>query len=94
LRQAHVGERLECALQIIARRQQRLGDIGVCAGDDADGAAARPFIQKLDRARRSLAGNFQSRNLIAQFDRQFETRLGFAIGRPESKLYFAERQSL
>ena len=82
LREPHVGEWLERALDVIARRQQRLGHVGGGAGDDADGAPPPSFVEQLHGAGGPFAGNLDARDIVAEFDRQVEARLGLAIARP------------
>ena len=79
LREPHVGERAERALDVIARRQQRLRRVGGGAGNDADGAAAPALVEQLHGAGGALAGDLDARDVVADFDRQIELRFGLAI---------------
>ena len=94
LREPHIGERAERAPDVVARGQQRLRRIGGRAGDDADGAAAPALVEELDRAGRALAGNLDARNIVANFDRQIEPRLGLAVRCLERERRLAEREAL
>ena len=73
-----IGERVERARQIIGRAEQRLRAVGGGAGDDADGAAAPALVEQLHGAGRALAGDFQPRDVVADFDRQIDGGVGFA----------------
>ena len=92
LREPHVGERAERTADIVARRQKRLRGVGSRAGHDADRAAPPALVEKLHGASGALAGNFDTRDVVADFDRQIELRLGLAIARREREGRFAERQ--
>ena len=94
LRQPDIGERPERPADVVARGEQRLRRIGGRAGDDADGAAAPAFVEQLHGAGRMLAGNLDPGDVIADFDRQIESRLGLAILGLERERSFAERQAL
>ena len=82
LGEPHVGERIERAHDVIARRQQRLRQFDAGAGDDADGAAAPALVEQLHGAGGTLAGNLDAGDVVADLDRQLELRLGLAIRRP------------
>ena len=69
LGEPHIGERTERAVEIVARRQQRLCGVGGRTGYDADGAAAPAFVEKLHGAGGALAGNLDPRDVVADFDR-------------------------
>ena len=88
-----VGERRQRAGEIEGRGQQRLCGVAGCAGDDADGAPPPALVEQLHRAGRAFAGDFEARDVVAQFHRQVEVRLGLAILRTERKLRFADRRT-
>ena len=69
----------ERALQIEGRGEQRLRGVGGGAGDHADAAAAPALVEQLHGAGGALAGDFEPRDVVAEFDRQIEQRIGFAI---------------
>ena len=94
LREAHIGKRFERALDVKARRQQRLRHVGDGAGDDADGAPLPALVEELHGAGGAFAGNLDARDIVAKLDRQIEARLGLAIRRLEGERRFAERQTL
>ena len=75
---ADLGVGRERALDVIGRRQQRLGDVGAGAGEDRDAAAARAFVDQPGRAGRRFVGDDEAADLIAQLDRQIELRVGRA----------------
>ncbi len=89
----HIGERIERALQVIARADQRLRAVGGRARNDADGAAAPALVEQLHGAGRAFAGDLEPRHVVADLDRQVDHRLGLALGAAESKARLAERQS-
>ena len=91
--EAHVGERIERARQIIGGAEQRLRTVGGRAGDDADGAPAPALVEQLHGAGRALAGDLQPRHVVADFDRQVDHRLGFARAGLEGERRLAERQA-
>ena len=88
----HVGERPERARQIIGRRQQRLRRIGGGARDHADRPAPPALVEQLHGARGALAQDFEPRDIVADLDRQIETRFGFGRGAGELEGRVAERQ--
>src|SRR5271155_4728233 len=75
-----VGERLQRASEVIARRQQRLGDVGARARSDGDAAPARALVDQPSRARRAFAVDDYLRDVVAQLDRQIETGVNRQIG--------------
>lgn len=75
----HIGKRLERALDVVARRQQRLRHVDTRAGHDADGTPPPPFVEQLHGACGTFAGNLDARDVIADLDRQFDASIGFAI---------------
>ena len=90
----HVGEWAERALDVIARRQQRLRQVGGHPGYDADGPSPPALVEQLHGAGGAFAGNLDAGNIVADLDRQVELRLGLAIVGLEGEGRFAERQSL
>ncbi len=90
---ANFGEGRQRALDVIRRRQQRLRDVGAGAGENRDPPSPRAFVDEPDRARRSLVGDDDPGDLIAQFDRQIETRFG-RPRRAEVERRFADRAAL
>ena len=94
LGEPNVSERSERASDVIARRKQRLRGVGGRARNHADRTAAPALIKQLHRAGGMLAGDLDSGDVVADFDRQIELRLGLAIRGFEGKGRFAERQPL
>ena len=80
--EAHVGERIERAREIIVGAEQRLGAVGVAAGNDADGAPAPALVEQLHGAGGALADDLEPRDVVADLDRQFDRGLGLASRRP------------
>ena len=76
MRFADVRKGLERPPEIVARSEQRLGDVGARAGGDGDASPARPIVDEPGRARRPLAFDHDFRCFVAQFDRQFEAARG------------------
>src|SRR6185312_4816924 len=70
VRRDDVGIGRERALDIIERREQRLRGLARLARDDADSVPLRAGIEKMDRAGRSLAGDLDAGNLVADLERQ------------------------
>ena len=91
--ESDIGERVERARQIIGRAEQRLRTVGGGAGDDADSAAAPALVEQLHGAGRTLADDFQSRHIVADFDRQVDHGFGLALAGLEGERRFAERQA-
>ncbi len=69
-------------LQVIDGRNQGLGRVRRRAGDDADGAAAPAFVEKLHAARRAAIGQFDAGDLVAELQRHFETCLRLRFRSP------------
>ena len=72
---ADVGERLQRALEVVARREQRLRHIGARAGSNGDAPPARALVDQPSRASRSFAGDDDAGDVVAQFDWQVERAL-------------------
>ena len=89
----HVGERRQRTGEIESRGQQRLRGIAGRSRDDADGAAAPALVEQLHRAGGALAGDFQPRDIVAQFDRKIERRLGLAVPRRKAVAGLADRRA-
>ena len=81
LGQPHIGERRQRARQIVVGGEQRLRDVGGRAAHDADGAAAPALVEQLHRAGRAFRHDFEPRDVVADFDRQIELRLGSKLRR-------------
>ena len=90
----HVGERRQRAGEIEGRCQQRLRGIAGRAADDADGAAAPALVEQLHRAGGAFAGDFEPRDVVAQFDRQVERGFGLAVLRRKGVARLADRRAL
>ena len=69
---ADVGERLQRTLEIVVRREQRLGDVGARPGSDSDPTPARALVDEPRAARRAFAVDDDAGDVVAQFDRQIE----------------------
>ena len=90
----HVGERRQRAGEIEGRGQQRLRGVAGRARDDADRAPPPALVEQLHGAGGALAGDFQPRDVVAQFDRQIERGFGLAVLRPERVTRLADRRAL
>ena len=71
-RNRQFGIRQKRFLNIVERRQQRLGLLAAFPRDQADAMPLGRSIDQANRASRALARNFNARHLIAQFQRQIE----------------------
>src|SRR6185312_12799967 len=89
----YVGKGRERAVEIERRREQRLRGIGARSGDNADRAAAPALVEELHRTGRTLAGNFQPRDVIAQLDGEVERGFGLALPWSEAEARFADRRA-
>src|SRR6202012_1681297 len=89
-----VGERRERAGEIEGRRQQRLRRVVGRPADDSDRAPPPSFVEELDCTGRALTCNLEPRDVVAQFDRQIERRLGLAVSHAETEMRLADRRSL
>ncbi len=92
--QPHIGERRQRAGEVEGWRQQRLRGLAACARDDADGAATPALVEQLHRAGRTLAGDLEPADVVAQLDRQIERRFGLLVLRAEGVAGFADRRGL
>ncbi len=93
LGEAYVGERTKRAREIISGSEKRLRRIGRCAGHDANGATPPSFVEELDRAGGTFAGDFQSRDVVSDFDREIEFRFGLQRAAGEVERRVAERKA-
>ena len=71
-----IGIGLQRLLNVIERRQQRLRFLAAFAGNESDAMPLRRRIDEVDGTGRSLAGEFDARHLIAEFQRQIERDVG------------------
>ena len=89
-----IGERRQRAGEIEGRGEQRLRGVAGRSRDHADGAPPPALVEQLHRAGRALAGYFEPRDVVAQFDGQVECGFGLAILHPEGVARLADRRTL
>ncbi len=76
MRLADVREGLQRALEVVARREQRLRYVGARPGGDCDAPPTRTVVDEPGRAGGPLAFDHDLGGFVAQFDRQLETARG------------------
>ena len=92
LRHDDVGERFDGLADVIERRQERLGLIGLAAGQQRHTLALEIVIQNKGRCGEALAFDGDGLDVVAQFKRRFEFGVaGLARG---GKLRFANAAAL
>ncbi len=90
----YIGEGPERAREVVGRGQKRLRGVGGRSGDDADRAPPPALVEQRHRARRALACDFQSRDVVADLHRHRELGLALALAVPEGERGIAEREAL
>ena len=93
-RLADVGEGLDGAGDVVERREQRLRGLGRGAGEEADPPAAPAVVEELHRAGGLAAGDFEAHDVVPEFDRQREFRLGRRLAGIEGERRFADDAAL
>ena len=77
---ADIGERLQCAFEIIIGREQRLRHVCARARSDGDATPARALVDEPSRAGRAFAVDDDLRDIVTQFNRQVETGVDCRLG--------------
>ncbi len=80
---ARFGRIFEGPFQIVGRREQRLA--ALIAGDNADRATARAFIEERDGAGAGAAVDRQPLDIVAQAAGRFDAGFGFGVAGGEGK---------
>ena len=91
--QTDVRKWIERAGKIIGRADQRLRAIGSRTGHNTNRTAAPTLVEQLYDACRTLAGDFQSCHVVADFDRQIDHSVGLPLAGFETERCFAQRQT-
>ncbi len=96
-----VGERRDGALDIVKRRQKRLGGVAWRAGEERDAFALHPVVQKPHGAGMALARNAHGGDVVAQFEGQLQFGFdrGLIAGEQEGRFgelaaFFVQRNKL
>ena len=77
---ADIGERLQGALEIIVRREQRLRDVRACARCDGNPTTARAFVDEPRRRRRAFAVDNDLGDVVSHLNRQIEMGVDLRFG--------------